>query len=336
MPDSLFEITNSCNDAKALLDVLPIIDINSSDIQLADLGWASELPRVFPVESCISGHIPTHEELYDVIDELKPKDRAGFKYVLADSLQREPASSAMNIPVPSSRMRIHLPNTLPHEIVNRADLEHITMNIANNGAYVNWHVDMGMAGLSAIAGACEKTWLFAELTQHNFEQFMKWQQSATRPFDKLLVVLEKVFVLRQASTGIVWVPPGAIHATFTTSPGFLYGNNLQIRPSIGMMSMGFITVLNDKQITDQARVAGKYIEHVLDVIRNGDLELQMLALSWFCDKRIRTVACKRKWLKKFAPLMDAWVGCFALWGQVNGPYNCVFIFHHARMVRSEL
>jgi hypothetical protein len=156
LPDTLFEITNGCSDAKALLDALPIIDINSSDIQLADLGWASELPRVLPVESCISGHIPTHKELYDVIDKLKPKDRAGFKYVLADSLQREPASSAMNIPVPSSRTRIHLPNTLPHEIVNRADLERITMNIANNGAYVNWHVDMGMAGLSATAGAARR------------------------------------------------------------------------------------------------------------------------------------------------------------------------------------
>jgi hypothetical protein len=55
-----------------------------------------------------------------------------------------------------------------------------------------------------------------------------------------------------------------------------------------------ITALNDEQITDQARVANKYIEHVLDIIRNGNLELQMLALSWFCDRKIRTVACKRK------------------------------------------
>lgn len=147
------------------------------------------------------------------------------------------------------------------------------MNIANGGAYVNWHVDVGVAGLSATAGACEKTWLFAELTQYNFEQFLEWQQSTIYLFEELLVVLEKVFVLRQASTGIIWVPPGAIYATFTTSPGFLYGNNFQIRPSIDMMSMGFITVLNDEQILDQARVANKYIEHVLDIIRNGNLEL---------------------------------------------------------------
>jgi hypothetical protein len=102
LPNSVFEITSGCSDAIALLDALPIIDINSSDIQLADLGWASELPRVLPVESCVSGHIPTHEELYDAIDKLKPKNRAGFKYVLADSLQREPASSAVNIPVQTS------------------------------------------------------------------------------------------------------------------------------------------------------------------------------------------------------------------------------------------
>jgi hypothetical protein len=123
LPDSLFEITNGSNEAKVLLDALPIVDINSSDIQLADLGWTSELPCILSIESCVNGHIPTHEELYDVIDKLKLKDRAGFKYLLADSLQREPASSAMNIPLCNSRMRIYLPNTLPHEIVNRADLE---------------------------------------------------------------------------------------------------------------------------------------------------------------------------------------------------------------------
>jgi hypothetical protein len=75
---------------------------------------------------------------------------------------------------------------------------------------------------------------------------MKWQQSITRLFDELLVVLKKVFVLRQILTGIVWIPPGVIHATFTTSPGFLYGNNFQIRPSIDIISMGFITILNDQ------------------------------------------------------------------------------------------
>jgi hypothetical protein len=54
-------------------------------------------------------------------------------------------------------MRIYLPNTLPYEIVNRVDLEYIIMNITNNSAYVNWHVDIGIAGLSATTGACEKT-----------------------------------------------------------------------------------------------------------------------------------------------------------------------------------
>jgi hypothetical protein len=61
-------------------------------------------------------------------------------------------------------MRIYLPNILLHEIVNRVDLEYIIINIANNNAYINWHIDIGIVGLSVIAGACEKTWFFAELT----------------------------------------------------------------------------------------------------------------------------------------------------------------------------
>jgi hypothetical protein len=72
-------------------------------------------------------------------------------------------------------MRIHFPNILPHEIVNQVDLEYITINIANNNAYINWYVDIGMAGLSVTTRACEKIWFFAELTQYNFKQFMKWQ-----------------------------------------------------------------------------------------------------------------------------------------------------------------
>jgi hypothetical protein len=96
-----------------------------------------ELLYVLLVESYVSRYILTHEELYNIIDKLKPKDRAGFRYILADSLQKEPASFAMNILLPSSRIRIYLPNILPHEIMNRVDLEYITINVANNSAYIN-------------------------------------------------------------------------------------------------------------------------------------------------------------------------------------------------------
>jgi hypothetical protein len=41
--------------------------------------------------------------------------------------------------------------------MNRVDLEYIIMNVANNSAYVNWHIDMGIAGLSATTRAYEKT-----------------------------------------------------------------------------------------------------------------------------------------------------------------------------------
>jgi hypothetical protein len=121
-----------------------------------------------------------------------------------------------------------------------------TANIGFANQVVNFHIDTGYAGLSALAGDCEKIWLLAPPRESNVELLGGDNQTLLY----LVANLAGLVVFRQTSSKVVFLPPGVIHATFTVKTGILYGSNFLTRQNIFGATMGLLHTMREPDEED--------------------------------------------------------------------------------------
>ncbi|PGG96242.1 hypothetical protein AJ80_09856 [Polytolypa hystricis UAMH7299] len=149
------------------------------------------------------------------------------------SQSRSAKYSIMNIPLkklsalvpPSSiRSRMHL----------AADEFLISANLAPAGAYVDLHIDQNRHGLSQTVDACKKIWLLYPPTKDNLEAFSATAGEEGR-LTKCSDKLQDGYIVETDPSNILHIPPGWLHATFTTLSGILIGINFAALETLEFM-----------------------------------------------------------------------------------------------------
>lgn len=95
--------------------------------------------------------------------------------------------------------------------------------------------DQNRHGLSQSIGDNEKIWLFYPPTEENLRIFTQSSGETSR-LTKISSQLHEGLVAQVDSTKVVYIPPGWIHATFTTQPGTLVGINFSSLECLPVMA----------------------------------------------------------------------------------------------------
>ncbi|KKZ67422.1 hypothetical protein EMCG_06907 [[Emmonsia] crescens] len=147
-----------------------------------------------------------------------------------------PKSSLMNISISEQFHQLQPCNALKDQlrIMNDNNLE-LLANFAPAGNFVDIHIDQNRHGLSQSIGHSERIWLLYPPTDDNLEAFAQFSGE----FGRLTKVSSKLtdgYVACVDSSSVIYIPPGWLHATFTTISGSLVGVNFVSLESLEIMA----------------------------------------------------------------------------------------------------
>jgi hypothetical protein len=221
---------------------------------------------LIPIAECFAGQTPTSDFLWDKItNNINAKQQVDvvanmengtqitkklewnkvvstlLKEIGRSAESMSEFSAVFSLPLPSQDIQLALPERLGRTILTPELAKQHTANIGFANQVVNFHIDTGYAGLSALAGDCEKIWLLAPPREANLELL----GGEHRTLPDLVTNLMKLVIFRQTSQEVVFLPPGVIHATFTVKTGILYGNNFRTRQNIFGATMGLVHVMRE-------------------------------------------------------------------------------------------
>lgn len=96
----------------------------------------------------------------------------------------------------------------------------VIYNLTPTYSFVDLHIDYGADGISKTMGDCEKYWFLFPPTKRNLDLLasVHGEQGKLR---KLLNRLECGIIAKTRSSEALYIPAGCIHATYTTTGGFL-------------------------------------------------------------------------------------------------------------------
>lgn len=224
---------------------------------------------------------------------------------LADSTSE--FSAIFNLPLTTEDIQLALPQRLGRTIIAPELAKEHTANIGFANQVVNFHIDMGYAGMSALAGDCEKIWLIAPPREANVELLEGENQSLPH----LVASLAKLAVFRQTSAEVMFLPPGVIHATFTAKTGILYGNNFRTRQNSFGATMGLVHTMREPDEDDtwleRDRIIKSWIDIMRSIAEHGDEKEMEEALYSFRLPPVRALRREgafRHWEAEMQKLAD--------------------------------
>lgn len=295
------------------------------------LSWTTGSPRLIPIKECAS-QAPSSDFLWDKITQNMTAGQQvqvvanlddGTQTVkeikwskVVSTLLKEIGRSAestsefsaiFSLPLAAKEIRLALPDRLGRTIITPELAEVHTANIGFANQAVNFHIDTGYAGLSALAGDCEKIWLIAPPREANVELL----EGEVRTLPHLVTNLAKLVVFRQTSSEVMFLPPGVIHATFTVKTGILYGNNFRIRQNSFGATMGLIHTMREPDSGDawveRDRIIKSWIDTMRGVAKYGKGEemteaLYSFRLGWM--RELRREGAFRHWEVEMEQLVE--------------------------------
>ena len=101
-------------------------------------------------------------------------------------------------------------------------LGEVSKGLGNCSAMVDFHIDGGREGLSALVGGCVKLWLLAPLTPKDCPTFTTHAHE-TRRIYRILPLLEGCLMMVTTSEEVVYLAASCLHANITLKQGFLTG-----------------------------------------------------------------------------------------------------------------
>lgn len=267
--------------------------------------WSTGNPRLIPTKECLACQIPSSDFLWEnIIHNIEPKQYVEVIINTPDGLQEKkemqwnrvvatllkeigrPAESTpelsaiFSLPLLAPDIQLRLPERINRTIITPDLAEEHTLNIGFANQLVNFHVDTGYAGLSALAGDCEKVWLLAPPRDPNIKLL-----GEDHTFPYLVANLTPLAVFRQTSTDVIFLPPGLIHATYTIKTGILYGNNFRTRENVFGATMGLVNIMRELSQGDnwaeQDRVIESWIFTMRDIAEYGTKDEKREALFAF-------------------------------------------------------
>lgn len=148
-----------------------------------------------------------------------------------------------------------------------------TINSANLGlsnSVVGFHIDVGYAGMSAVAGDCEKIWMFAPPSIPNTDLLYGDNTSLAH----LVANFDELTILRQIANNVVFLSLGIVHATFTIKTGILYGCSFRTRENCLGATIGLLKVMGESVINDDHSerdgIIETWVEMMEDIGANGE------------------------------------------------------------------
>jgi hypothetical protein len=257
--------------------------------------WTTGTPKMIPIRECLARQVPTSDFLWDEITQnIDAKQRVEVAVNMGDGTQtikefewskvvstllkeigrsaesRPEFSAIFGLPLTAEDVQLALPERFGRTISTPDLAKQHTANIGFANQVVNFHVDTGYAGLSALAGDCEKMWLLAPPREANLELLAG--ESPTLP--ELVANLSKLVVCRQTSSEVMFLPPGVIHATFTVKTGILYGNNFRTQQNVFGATMGLVHVMREPDEadawTERDRIIKTWIEVMREIAEHGN------------------------------------------------------------------
>lgn len=112
-----------------------------------------------------------------------------------------------------------VPSSLATYVTAHAQRD-VIYNLTPTYSFVDLHIDYGADGISKTMGECEKYWFLFPPTQRNLDLLASVHGEQGR-LRKLLNRLECGIIAKTRSSEALYIPSGCIHATCTTSGGFL-------------------------------------------------------------------------------------------------------------------
>ncbi|KAG5296472.1 hypothetical protein I7I50_09643 [Histoplasma capsulatum G186AR] len=148
-----------------------------------------------------------------------------------------PKYSLMNISLPKEFHQLQPCNALKNQlrIMDDNNLE-LLANFAPAGNFVDIHIDQNRHGLSQSIGHSQRIWLLYPPTEENLKVFAQFSGEFGR-LTKISSKLSDGYVACVDSSRVVYIPPGWLHATFTTRSGSLVGVNFVSLESLETMAL---------------------------------------------------------------------------------------------------
>jgi len=194
----------------------------------------------------LKGSVMASRSKGDVVQKLKevPWDnivRMAFMEPHREENTLPEYAAVMDIPIAYNIPTMRPPNDLGVEVWPRDSDNNLTANIGYADGFVNFHMDLGFAGLSVLSGNCEKLWVCAPPHPNNVKALIECGPK----FAKLVPLLKNVTFIKQTSSHVIFLPPGTIYATFTIAGGILWGNSFRTYEGIWGAAAGLIVLLKD-------------------------------------------------------------------------------------------
>jgi hypothetical protein len=215
-------------------------------------------------------------------------------------------SSVLNLPLPTEDIRLALPARFGRTIITPELAEVYTANLGFANQVINFHIDMGYAGLSALAGDCEKIWLLAPPREDNVNMLADEEHTLL----SLVENLDGLVVMRQTAAEVMFLPPGVIHATVTIKTGILYGCNFRTRENIFGATMGLLHMMDepDEEAAweERDRVIRTWIDTLRVIAQHGDdrdVGEAVFSIRVKMMKRLRRSGAFRHWAAEIERLV---------------------------------
>ena len=256
------------------------------------ISWQTGSPKLIPVGECfIDQEPPTSDLLWENLtnnitltqrvsvvtykdDRKQEKNKMKWKEVISTLLKEigRPAekhsefSSIFDLPLRADFL-LALPDYLGRNITTPELAAIHAANIGFVNQVVEFHINTGYAGLTAVAGDCEKIWLIAPPVPENFELLSGKDMSLLF----LVEHLTDLAIFRQTAAHVMFLPPGVIHATFTVKTGILYGTNFRTRQNIFGATVGLLHSMAEGVDGGEERdnIIGTWIDVMRDIAKEG-------------------------------------------------------------------
>jgi hypothetical protein len=108
----------------------------------------------------------------------------------------------------------------------------IVYNLTPKYSFVDLHIDYGADGISKTLGDCEKYWFLFPPTAYNLNLLASVHGDHGK-LSKLLQTLEYGIITRTKASEALYIPSGCIHATYTTTGGFLVAKDFVTTHTFG-------------------------------------------------------------------------------------------------------
>jgi hypothetical protein len=200
-------------------------------------------------------------------------------------------ASIFELPLDLGNTQLTLPPNNRYTVLTPELQSHFTANLGFTDQHINFHIDTGLAALSALTGECQKLWLIAPPYEENMALLTKGNHTIAY----LASRLNSLVIFRQTAADVIYLPPGAIHATFTEKAGMLYGNNFRLRQNVFGATMGLAQMMieekgQDADYTEENSMIQGWIGHMRTVKESGTKEEEQEAIAAFrlrCIKELR-------------------------------------------------